>query len=110
MIVERVFHYPKVGCGRDLVKLFVENSRSLNPHVHAIRVYSSEVGCSAGVAMDLEFESYKERERFWADFAADPEYATLMGDVSKAFRGRCESLALQRLVTGVREVDSKTPR
>ena len=79
MIVQRISYYPKPGCGRDLVKLFVENQRSSDPHVHASRVYSLEVGCSAGVAIEIEFESNGEREKFWTDFRADPEFASLMG-------------------------------
>ena len=41
--------------------------------MHAFRVYSLDLGSSAPVAMELEFESYGEREKFWADFGADPE-------------------------------------
>ena len=71
MIVERVSHFPKLGRSNDLVKLLTKGPSS-NPHLHAFRVYSLDLGSSAPVAMELEFESYGEREKFWADWWADP--------------------------------------
>lgn len=72
MIVERVSHYPRLGRHNDLVKLFADAPPFSNPHVHAIRVYLLDLGSSAPLVMELEFESYGEREQFWADFGADP--------------------------------------
>ena len=51
-----------------------------NPHLHARRVYSLDVGCSAPIAVELEFESYAERDNFWAAWFADPEPVAGAGD------------------------------
>ena len=70
MIVERIFQYPKPGCRDDLVELIkAEGQRSPSPHVHAVRIYSLDVGCSAPIAQEFEFESCEEREfwRVWED-------------------------------------------
>ena len=69
MIVERIFQYPKPGCGDDLVELIkAEGQRFSSPHLHAVRIYSGDIGCSAPISQEFEFESYEERGQFWRDW------------------------------------------
>ena len=72
MIVERVFHYPKAACWSELRALMAaEMQRFSSPHVRSMRLYSDDVGCSAPLAQDLEFDDYGERDRFWIAWSTD---------------------------------------
>ena len=71
MIVQRVSYYPKLGCMGKLVRLTRAEMQRF-PAPHAGRLYGIDLGCSAPVAMELEFENYDEREKFWAAWFADP--------------------------------------
>ena len=77
MIVERYLHYPKPGRRGELVDLILAE-RQRFPGPHAVRLYSHNVGSSAPVALELEFESYGEREKHWAAWQADPGTAAFL--------------------------------
>ena len=73
MIAERLFHYPKPGRLielRDLIQ--TEMQRFSSPLLHAGRLYSHDIGCSSPISVEFEFESHSEREKYWADWQADP--------------------------------------
>ena len=70
MIVERFFFYPKPGRWGDLAALMkAEIQRYPGPHAH--RLYSRDIGSGGSMCEEFEFESYGEREKFWADWHAD---------------------------------------
>ena len=73
MLVQRWFYYPKPGHMGEMLDLIqAEIQRFSSPRVQASRLYSNPTGNSAPVAMELEFESHAEAEKFWTDWVADP--------------------------------------
>jgi hypothetical protein len=84
MIVERYEFPVKPGRttshrSRELLIEAVKNSGA----PHAVRVYTSSIGRDNVHALEFEFESFEERERFWADWSATPEADEWIDEHSK---------------------------
>jgi hypothetical protein len=73
MLVQRFFYYPKPGHNTEMLDLLqAELQRFPSPHLHASRLYSYPTGNSASFAIEFEFESRDEAEKFWTGWMADP--------------------------------------
>ena len=71
MLVERFTFKAKLQCVAKLAAFFKEGPREEG--IKAQRVYSSHTGLRNGVALEMEFESFDERRKFWAAHDARPD-------------------------------------
>ena len=82
MIVERVSYYPKPGLWDELLELLkTERQQSPIPAPHAACIYSLNLGSTAPIVMEFEFESYAKREKHWSDWGA-PRGAEFAGKLT----------------------------
>ena len=74
MIVERVTFNVKPGCMEKLIEL-IKSENAISSFPHKWRMYSPGFGKYDVFAMEFEFESLAELEKFWPVFFARPSAA-----------------------------------
>jgi len=73
MIAERITWKLKPGCKREAIEMLKSSSEPSGP---VYRVYSFMFGGNGEtVVLELEFETLEDRQKFWADWSAQPESA-----------------------------------
>ena len=72
MLVNRVEFPVKPGNTSEARVLLEEEMKRFNPP-HAIRIYTIYIGRINTLALECEFESLDELDRFWTKWLSDPE-------------------------------------
>ncbi len=82
MIVNRRTFVAKRGCMEDLVAMMKAEQERLNIP-STFRVYTPRIAPFDFVAMELEFGSLEDYEKFWTDWEARPETVEFMEKFNK---------------------------
>ncbi len=92
MIVQRHVYKGKWGCREKLVAMLKEEGESLGRAARN-RIYTRNTGPWPTVVLDMEFESIDERDKSFAELAANPDHAAFLEKLGEVV----ESLDIQLL-------------
>ena len=82
MIVNRRKFVAKQGAMEDLVAMMKAEAEQINLNI-TFRLYTPSIAPFGFVAMELEFGSLEDYEKFWTDWDARPETAEFMEKMNK---------------------------